>query len=402
MPVLFVVLFPAIRPLSATAQSWSRVTDVPNGPVYAFTEHEGILFATTDSVLYRTLDSGRQWSPTPSQPPSNLLNSVFSHGASFYVGTLGDGAFRSIDTGRTWQQASEGLSGSAKHIVQIAARGESLYAATNGDGIYALANDRWTAYHAGLFQFGATSIAANDSTLVAGIGSYVFARSLNSDRWSFTVIDSSFSRLPLCLFQHDSAFILGTTGGVFRGSPDGMTWTKADISQFPDRGIVAFAADGARLFAGLNYRFEHWIFSTDDGGATWDIRAHEFSELLSLSVWKDRIWAGRADGLWWYPTREPSGIKADRSVPSRMSLYQNYPNPFNPSTTISFQLPRRSRIRLVVLDILGREVSILLDEIRNAGIHSVDWDAMGLPTGIYLSRLEAEGASAWGTLLLVK
>ena len=77
------------------------------------------------------------------------------------------------------------------------------------------------------------------------------------------------------------------------------------------------------------------------------------------------------------------------SLPDRYALSQNFPNPFNPATMIEFQLPAAGRIRLVVMDILGREVATLLDEERGAGTHRLQWNARSMASGVYIYRLEA-------------
>jgi hypothetical protein len=77
------------------------------------------------------------------------------------------------------------------------------------------------------------------------------------------------------------------------------------------------------------------------------------------------------------------------NVPGVYSLSQNYPNPFNPSTTIKFELPRTSQVSLTVYDILGRVVSVLVNERRDAGVHEVKCDAVGLASGVYFYRLVA-------------
>ena len=76
-------------------------------------------------------------------------------------------------------------------------------------------------------------------------------------------------------------------------------------------------------------------------------------------------------------------------VPLQFSLYQNFPNPFNPSTTIKFELPKSSHVSLAVYDILGRELSLLVNERRNAGGYEVKFDGSNLASGVYFYRLEA-------------
>ena len=72
-------------------------------------------------------------------------------------------------------------------------------------------------------------------------------------------------------------------------------------------------------------------------------------------------------------------------------LAQNHPNPFNPATRIAFTLPEAADVRLEVYDVLGRRVAVLVSERRQAGQHTVDFDATGLAGGVYISRLNPVG-----------
>ncbi len=76
-------------------------------------------------------------------------------------------------------------------------------------------------------------------------------------------------------------------------------------------------------------------------------------------------------------------------LPGHFVLGQNYPNPFNPSTTIKYELPKSSEVRLSVYDMLCREVSVLVNERKDAGIHEVRFDGHGLSSGVYFYRMHA-------------
>jgi len=89
-------------------------------------------------------------------------------------------------------------------------------------------------------------------------------------------------------------------------------------------------------------------------------------------------------------------------APSTYALAQNYPNPFNPSTTIRYELPKSSTVRLSVYDLLGREVSVLVNESRNAGVHETTYDAAGLSSGVYFVRMQAGSFVETKTLLLIR
>ena len=83
-------------------------------------------------------------------------------------------------------------------------------------------------------------------------------------------------------------------------------------------------------------------------------------------------------------------------------LYQNYPNPFNPVTTIRFEIPSEQQINLTLFDMLGREVKTLYKGKAPAGIMAVDFNANGLPSGVYIYRLTAGNFLASKKLILIK
>jgi hypothetical protein len=89
-------------------------------------------------------------------------------------------------------------------------------------------------------------------------------------------------------------------------------------------------------------------------------------------------------------------------IPVAFELYQNYPNPFNPSTKIGFALPRESKVKLEVFNVLGERVAVLKDEVMPAGVHVVEFNATGLSSGVYFYRLTAGDFVATKKMVLMK
>jgi hypothetical protein len=139
--------------------------------------------------------------------------------------------------------------------------------------------------------------------------------------------------------------------------------------------------------------------------------AHAATTNSSTYNWTDTdIDIGGTYNYWYYYVKAYNGVKHSGAsnivyVPGSMNkpfmekkeisslnsyrLKQNYPNPFNPSSTVSFDLPRESTVRLQIYDVQGRIVSTLVNGTLDAGTHSVKFNSDGLPSGVYLYRIEA-------------
>ena len=87
--------------------------------------------------------------------------------------------------------------------------------------------------------------------------------------------------------------------------------------------------------------------------------------------------------------KEPTSVDDESNLAPRYALAQNYPNPFNPSTHIRFQIPVNNWVSLKVFNIFGQEVATLVNQSITAGEHSVEWKAIGFPSGIYFCRLQS-------------
>lgn len=89
-------------------------------------------------------------------------------------------------------------------------------------------------------------------------------------------------------------------------------------------------------------------------------------------------------------------------TPKKYSLEQNYPNPFNPSTIINYQIPESGNVKVVVHDILGNEVAHLVNERKNAGYHSIEFNASYLTSGIYFYSIQSGNFYQVKKMLLIK
>jgi hypothetical protein len=153
-----------------------------------------------------------------------------------------------------------------------------------------------------------------------------------------------------------------------------------------------------------------------DGGTSWgaDTRLTNniaFSRHSSVSVSGSSVhvvWEDSRDGNYeiYYkrdPTGNPIGIRNISSeIPGDFSLGQNYPNPFNPTTKIKFDVARVGDVKIIVYDVMGREVQTLVDERLQPGTYEVTFDGSNLPSGIYFSQLKTENFIDTKKLILPK
>ncbi|MBT7790610.1 MAG: T9SS type A sorting domain-containing protein, partial [Calditrichaeota bacterium] len=92
----------------------------------------------------------------------------------------------------------------------------------------------------------------------------------------------------------------------------------------------------------------------------------------------------------------------DKNSPVIFGLSSIYPNPFNSTTSISYTLPKSDEVRLSIHDLHGREIAILQNGMGQMGYHTVHWNAVNQPSGLYLCRLESNRKVSTAKLMLMK
>jgi sugar lactone lactonase YvrE len=235
------------------------------------------------------------------------------------------------------------------------------------------------------------------------------------DGVNWTVYNTSNSGLP---YNWVHAIAIDGGGNKWIGTSlglakfDGVNWTvyKTSNSGLPDNFVMAIAIDGGG---------NKWIGTFGGGlakfdGVNWTVYKTSNSGLPDNYVraivvdGQGNKWIGTDDGgLAVY--REggviipPVEVKEkSNEIPTNFALYQNYPNPFNPSTTIEFDIPEKTNVKLIIYDILGREVETLIDKELEPGKYKINYTATNLPTGIYFYTLKTPKFTKTNKMLLIK
>jgi len=253
----------------------------------------------------------------------------------------------------------------------------------------------------------------------------------NGDTWNLQETFSQYSNIDGIEFSRDDlGWMIANSNGLLKSTDRGKTWKVVidSILMFKD---IAVSGDTAW------FSYNNRVLRTTDAGDSWETRkVFDFqntlywgfeidfvsSEIGYAGTYDGRIFKTTDGGIIWteedFPSNMPifdidfvnsekgwtfgeSGtiLKRDpnydfiktgnSSLPDEFYLYQNYPNPFNPITTLQYTVNTKQFVTLKIYDILGREITTLINEEKPAGNYEVEFDASNLSSGIYFYRLKA-------------
>jgi N-acetylneuraminic acid mutarotase len=206
---------------------------------------------------------------------------------------------------------------------------------------------------------------------------------------------------------------------VYAYDPQTNTWAKKKDMPTPRFAVQTYLVDG-RIYVMGGSQSEGTALSTvevyDPANDTWTSLAIMPQRLFAHSgaTVNGRIYVlgGSSDwttgglDVWQY---DPLGLttaigtgRQQEFLPAGIALEQNYPNPFNPTTVVRYQVPVASNVKVVVYDLLGREVSVLVNEKKAPGTYEVSFDGAGRSSGVYIYRLTAGQYAQSRKMLLLR
>jgi photosystem II stability/assembly factor-like uncharacterized protein len=205
-------------------------------------------------------------------------------------------------------------------------------------------------------------------------------------------------------------------GMINRTSNSGASWNEQYIYSSESVNSVWFLDTLRGRVTSVNSSYEGTVYNTTNGAATWNYELyspHSLGKLFFVDSINGWVIGGYGDI---YKYGDITGIKQLSGVPDHLSLSQNYPNPFNPVTKIKFDIPASLNppfakgvtakpggfVRLVVYDLLGREISVLVNERLTPGSFEVEWDGSNYPSGVYFYRLTTDGFTETKRMVLIR
>jgi hypothetical protein len=191
--------------------------------------------------------------------------------------------------------------------------------------------------------------------------------------------------------------------GVFLSTNNGANWSLSR-NGLADSSSYALAVCDTIIFAGGS---TGKVYVSSDKGTNWELFTGGLPGIFNinfLAVKGKSIFAGTAGGgLWMHSISELVGVSEENiGLPKQFTLSQNYPNPFNPTTIIQYSLATKQFVTLKVYNLLGKEITTLVNEERPEGQYSLNFNAGNIPSGVYFYTIRAGSFTETKKMLLLK
>jgi Secretion system C-terminal sorting domain len=394
---LLVLLFP----LLATAQ-WQRITTLPDKPFFALQQQGNALYAATYNQIYRSNDSGDTWISLPPvhNDEEDEITDLLVRGDTLYVSTLLQGCFQSNNGGQTWANINNGLSGlGSQNTVALAIRGDLLFVATSGAGVFArsltASQPAWAHYGSGQPWGNVHSLTVDGSVLLAGAGgSATLSRQVEGNpNWQELPFDQFNGEINAFLGAVRDSNILVGAGflGLYRSGDDGLTWSGQSTGiGFIER--ASFARFEGKIYVLMSKAASHFLRTSTDRGATWALPAINLpttaGRSFDLMSHGNRLFCARENGVWKLDATV-SGIEQPPIAPS--PSVHIYPNPATDVAYVEFELTKSANVALVLTNTFGQYVQQFDLGVSPAGTQRQALKVGHWPRGVYLCNIVADG-----------
>ena len=401
MRKLFIILALLIA-INANAQ-WVESTGTVSQSTLSMASIGNNIFAGMEyqQGVFISTNNGISWTQTSLN--NTNVNALATLGNNIFAGTFSSGVLVSTNNGANWTQTSL----NTNTIYSLTVTGNTIYAGTNNSSIYYSTNNgnNWNMIF--LANQVVYSIAFNGGYILAGTaGNGVFVSSNNGETWIQTSLNNKSVHSIIVSGINIFAGTMGS-GGVFLSTNNGSSWSQTSLY---NKTVWSLAASGNNIFAGIDASSPNdtgGVFMTTNNGLTWVQKNHGFNgnmRVQSLLIANNYILAGTyGQSIWRRPLSEIISIQnISTETPAKYSLSQNYPNPFNPTTNVQFSMSNVQYVSLKVFDILGKEVSTLVNETLQPGTYETTFDGSQFSSGTYFYKLSAGDFSETKKMLLIK
>ncbi len=398
------------------ASTWELITQIPSSTLHGFTFTSEMIGYTAgfDGVFIKTTDGGGTWKGSYITAGGRSLNIQDIHFIDDNIGFAAHSyrmVSKTTNGGQSWAQIlpdtlSPTVVSSGIHFIdelhgvvvgRVASNTDIIYRTTDG-GV------SWSTQLNTVFKNMQDVFFANESNgAIVADGLKAVYTTNGGETWE----QSQFNNVPgtpnlreVVFMNSDDAIAVGDKV-ILRSRDGGANWdyiqTGADVllNSVTFKNDTLYAVGNGEVWRSVDLG-DNWANIIDPEVLT--------GNLNSVAVDANgNVWIGGVlSSIYTTMGDPPVSIENNETLVSSFLLEQNYPNPFNPSTVINFSLPLQSIVLLKIYDMLGREIVTLINEIKNAGYHTVTFDAAALPSGVYFYRLQTGSYIQSKKMLLLK
>ncbi|MDP4219065.1 MAG: T9SS type A sorting domain-containing protein [Bacteroidota bacterium] len=380
--------------VGSTSNLWSQwiQTSGPNsGSILTLTASGKYLFAGTffGAGIVRTSDSGTTWNNANNGLSGSIgatvVYAIVESGTKLFAGT-GDGIFSSTNGGTNWKTVTSGLP-SGTTVNAFAISGPNLFAGTSAGVILSTNNGiNWKTVNNGLTNTSVGALAVSGTNIFAGTYGGVFLSNDMGSNW--TKVNNGLSDTIIRAFAViGNEIFAGTfgwpdTGGVYLTTNAGAMWTRVG-NGLPPAEIHAFAVNGLNLFVGI----DSGVYMTSNTGASWTavnsgLTVSPSPYVSALGVAGTNLFAS-TDIVWRRALSDfgASDVPEHSQPDITISLS---PNPTIGDITV--HNPPTNTLHIIITNVLGETVR----ELSNSGAADFTLDLSTLPPGTYFARFEAQ------------
>jgi photosystem II stability/assembly factor-like uncharacterized protein len=342
-------------------ENWNEIYSANKqvNSLFFINENSGTAVGSSGLVL-RTSDAGINWSVVSSYTGVNLFNVSFNGNRGIIVGQNGTILLTS-DGGTTWilqnsitNHDLHGISWVDENRIIVCGKEGIIFKSDDG-------GSEWTLVESGMLkQLNTLYFPDSRNGFIAGYEGLILKTSDGGDSWLTANSGSSRELTNIYFSDANNGIVVGHAGTILRTSDAGSSWISEDPVTDHNLFRVKYAEN-----IGMIVGNGGTILNNFKGGV---ITASHIEELPE----------------------------------KKFTLDQNYPNPFNPSTVISYSIPGLSFVSLKIYDILGKEISALVNEVQPAGNYQINFAADNLPAGVYFYRINAGNFNQTKKMVLLK
>lgn len=384
--------------------TWTQTSvNIDRLGVTAFARNDSVICAGTLGITC-SRDNGVTWKASGAGLLADTISSMTSIGTFLFAGT-DKGVFRSTNNGVSWEAMNNGLlyspdyPNSIASVYSLVTKGGILYAGTN-NAVYSSSDNAhtWTPS----FQAGGSyvKVGVSETSIFAAarLGGKLYKLPDNGSFWREATTGLPEFISTNCFATIGSVVLIGTSNGIFRTTNDGGSWVSANAGIPSNTGVLSLAVNDKSIFAGTS----SGIYRSDNNGLSWkqeNSGLHTGASVSSFLSSGVDVFAGTENGIY---RVKLTGVSSVQDNTAQEANLKTYPSPFTTQTTLEYDLPAPQHVRLTLYSPLGQLLMTLVDELQQAGRHSVSADMSCFANGVYVARLQAGAVAQTAMLRLVR